>query len=461
MDRPVFWHEGLFLQPQHLQLEHQFFRSLLTPFHKFVAPHFWGIGAIQIAEAGLGNFLFDISGCELVLPDNTHVVYPENALFESRSFEDAWVDGGKPFTVYLGLRKLDRAGENVTVVSNLDNISDIGTRYVTTTDPEEIRSLYEDGPPANVKRLYYVLKIFWETEIDQADDYVTLPVAKLVRTGDSIGLSENYAPPALALATTPALMKLVKDVRDQIAARGRQLEAYKRERGIHTAEFGARDMVYLLALRTLNRYAPFLFHITDTPRVHPWAVYGLLRQVIGELSAFSEQASAMGEMADGAHQVTAYDHRRLWDCFSAARSVIIRLLDEITAGPEYMIQLIYDDTYFAADLNPQMFEGRNRFYLVLDTEMDQASLIKSLSTTGKLSAKESLPILIARALPGIQLAHLPEPPQELPRRSRSTYFKVDLQGDQWQNVNKFNNIAMFWDTAPDDLKIELMVSGRD
>ncbi len=461
MDRPVFWHEGLFLQPQHLQLEHQFFRSLLSPLHKFITPHFWGIGEIQIAEAGLGNFLFDIDSCELVLPDYTHLVYPGNALVESRSFEEAWVDGGKPFTVYLGLRKLDQAGENVTVVSSLDNISDITTRYITTTDPEEIKSLYEEGPPANVKRLSYVLKIFWETEIDQADDYLTMPIAQLVRTGDSIGLSETYAPPALTLNTTPSLMKLTKEIRDQIAARGRQLEAYKRERGIHTAEFGARDMVYLLALRTLNRYAPFLFHITDTPRVHPWAVYGLLRQVIGELSAFTEQVSAMGEMTDGSFHVPAYDHRRLWACFSAVRSVIIRLLDEITAGPEYMIQLIYDGTYYTADLNPQMFEGRNRFYLVLDTESEQTSLLKSLSTTGKLSAKESLPILIARALPGIQLTHLPEPPQELPRRSRATYLKIDLHGDQWQNIIKFNNIAMFWDTAPDDLKIELMVSGRD
>jgi type VI secretion system protein ImpJ len=397
----------------------------------------------------------------LVLPDNTHLVYPGNALFESRSFEDAWIDGGKPFTVYLGLRKLDRSGENVTVLSNLDNISDIVSRYVTATDPEEIRSIYEDGPPGNVRRLYYVLKIFWETEMDQADDYVTVPVAKLVRTGDSIGLSKVYAPPSLVLSATPALEKLIKEVRDQIAARGRQLEAYKRERGIHTAEFSARDMVYLLALRTLNRYAPFLFHITDTPRVHPWAVYGLLRQVIGELSAFSEQVSAMGEMADGSYQVPAYDHRRLWECFSAARSVIIRLLDEITAGPEYVIQLISDGTYYAADLTPQIFEGRNHFYLVLDTDTPQDALLKSLATTGKLSAKESLPILIARALPGIQLTHLPDPPQELPRRSRATYLKIDTHNDQWQKVLKFNNIAMFWDTAPNDLKIELMVSGRD
>lgn len=461
MDRPIFWHEGLFLQPQHLQLENQFFRSLLVPFYQYATPYFWGFGKLQIAEAGLGNYLFDLSSCELVFPDNTHVVFPGNALFEARSFEEAWADGGKPFTVYIGMRKLDRANDNVTTVDNPELLKDIHSRYISATEPEEIRSLYEDGPIAQVKHLHYVLKLFWETELDQADDYVILPVATLVRTGDTVGLSDQYIPPSLAIATTPGLMRLVKEVRDQIAARGRQLESYKRERGIHTAEFGARDMVYLLALRTLNRYAPYLFHVTETPQVHPWAVYGLLRQVIGELSAFSEQVSAMGETADSAYQVPPYNHRRLWECFSAVQSVIIRLLDEITAGPEYVIELVYDGTYYAGDLNPQMFEGRNRFYLVLDTEAEQTAMLKSIATTAKLSAKESLPILIARALPGITLTHLELPPQELPRRARSTYMQIDLSGDQWQNVTRFNNIALFWDTAPEDLKIELMISGRD
>ena len=85
----------------------------------------------------------------------------------------------------------------------------------------------------------------------------------------------------------------------------------------------------------------------------------------------------------------------------------------------------------------------------------------SASTSAKLSARESLPILIARALPGIQLTPLPDPPQELPCRSRAIYLAIDIHGDQWQNVIKFNNLAMFWDTAPEDIKIELMVSGRD
>jgi type VI secretion system protein ImpJ len=150
----------------------------------------------------------------------------------------------------------------------------------------------------------------------------------------------------------------------------------------------------------------------------------------------------------------------LWKCFSSAQSSITQLLDEITAGPEYVIPLLYDGTYFAAELSPKIFEGRNRFFLVFETEADPQSILPSLKTIAKLSARESLPILIARALPGLRLEHLPLPPQELPRRSHSFYFQLDHHHDQWANVEKGSNIALYWDSAPEDLKVELMVVGR-
>ena len=74
--------------------------------------------------------------------------------------------------------------------------------------------------------------------------------------------------------------------------------------------------------------------------------------------------------------------------------------------------------------------------------------------------REHLPILIARALPGIGLEHLPVPPQELPRRAHSVYFSVNYHSDQWALVQKNNNIALYWDNAPEDLEAELMVVGR-
>ena len=124
------------------------------------------------------------------------------------------------------------------------------------------------------------------------------------------------------------------------------------------------------------------------------------------------------------------------------------------------MQLLYDGTYFASDLSPAIFAGQNRFYLIFETEADPGPVVQSLETIAKLGSRESLPILIARALSGINLKHLPAPPQELPRRTHSIYFQIDHHSDQWVQIQKGNNIALYWDAAPEDLKVEMMVVGK-
>jgi type VI secretion system protein ImpJ len=71
-----------------------------------------------------------------------------------------------------------------------------------------------------------------------------------------------------------------------------------------------------------------------------------------------------------------------------------------------------------------------------------------------------LPILIARSLSGIDLEHLPTVPQELPRRAHALYFQIDHHSDQWAQIQKGKNIALYWDAAPEDLKVEIMAVGR-
>jgi type VI secretion system protein ImpJ len=358
------------------------------------------------------------------------------------------------------MKKLSTTSENVTVLERLDSVANITTRFVASADAEEVKDIHMSGPSGQVKSLYHVLRIFYETEKDQLGDYVLIPIAQLERAGEEIVLSQNFIPPCMSLSSSGILLKIIKEIRDQISARGRQLEEYKSQRGIQTAEFGSRDMVYMLALRSLNRYIPMLFQFTETPQVHPWMVFGLLRQLIGELSAFSENINVIGEAKDGSRSLPLYNHRNIYECYSSAQSLISQLLDEITAGPDYVIRLVYDGTYYAADLKPAVFEGRNRYYIVLKTEDDPKAILDSISTAAKLSPREQLPLLIARALPGIGLEHLAIPPQELPRRANSIYFAVDHHNDQWTLVSRVNNIALYWDNAPDDLEVELMVVSR-
>ncbi len=457
IQKPLFWQQGLFLQPQHFQLMEQSFRDLLTPVNQFITPYFWGVINLEIKETRLTNRILELQSGAFIFPDGAYVVLPGNAVMNVRSFDESWAG---PLKVYLGLKVWRDAGENVTVVENLENISSVTTRYVTTNDAEEVDDLHAGGPSGRVKKLHYVLKLFWENELDQSGDYQLIQIAELDKMGANVRLSPDYIPPCPIIAGSESLVNLIGEIRDQITARSRQLEEYKKKRSVHSAEFGSRDMVYILALRSVNRYVPILYHYTQTPQVHPWSVYGALRQLVGELSSFSECVNALGEFSDSGSVLPPYDHSRLWPCYSAIQNLISHLLDEITAGPEYTMRLIKDGVFYGTDLKPAVFQGSNRFYLSIRTEEKASSVMQAMKTLAKLGSREDLRNIVARALPGINLEHQPQPPQQLPRRTNAIYFLVNHHGEQWESVVKNRNVALYWNNAPMDVEVELMVIGR-
>lgn len=460
IQRPVFWHHGDFLQPQHFQLFDRFQQSLFIPYRKFITSCFWGVGDIQIDKGALGTGVFSLVKGEFLFPDGAYVSLPGNAVIEPRPFEEDWLEGGKPFSVFLGIRNWETTRENVSVLSAFDKRPSLSTRFVSSADPEEIKDLHGGGPEGHVKLLDFVVKIFWESERDLLGEYQVIPIAQLQRFGSEVRLSEDFIPPCISCSACESLSRLVREIRDQVTARCFQLEEHKSRRGVQTAEFGSRDMVYFLALRSLNRYVPLLFHFTETDHIHPWNIYGVLRQLAGELSSFSERIGALGETGDGKKLLPEYNHLELWECFSAAQDLISHLLDEITAGPEYIIRLTNDGTYFSSELKPAIFEGRNRYYLAVKTDADPKEVIPALTDIAKLSSGGYMHTLVTQALPGIDLEYLQVPPQELPRRAHTYYFSINHHHDQWILVEKSRSLSLCWSSARDDAEVELMIVGR-
>lgn len=460
VQKPLFWDQGVQLQPQHFQLFDRYCQGLCSPYQSYLQPHFWGVAEMVLQKSAVGTGIFSLQEGAFLFSDGALVSLPENGCIGSRAFDEGWIEGGKPLTVYLGLKKWQESRENVTVLPTLDDLSAVSTRFVTTTDSDEVQDLHAGGTESAVGRLFYVLKIFWESELGQLGEYELIPLAQLERVGSEIRLSQEFIPPCVCCSASAALGNLIREVRDQITARARQLEEHKGRRGIHGADFGSRDMVYFLALRSVNRYLPLLFHHSQAGRSHPWQIYGILRQLIGELTGFSERYSVLGEDRDGKKLLPEYDHSNLWGCFASARDLIARLLDEITAGPEYVIGLAYDGTFYGADLKPAIFQGRNRFYLAVKTEEDPKTVLRALEDIAKLSSPEQLEVLVSRSLPGIGLQYLQIPPHELPRRANTIYFAIDHHDEQWAAVAKHHGLALHWSNAPADVEIELMAVGR-
>jgi len=244
-----------------------------------------------------------------------------------------------------------------------------------------------------------------------------------------------------------------------LTARAKELALYKKDRIAESSEISQRDISYLLALGALNRVVPLLYHYTDSGNVSPWDVYSLLRQIIGVLSSFSAKYDLFGLAVnmDQDIKTVSYNHETIGSCFYKAISTVTALLDELTAGPDYIASLHFDGTYYYSDLDERVFQGKNDFYLCVRSQLPAEFIVSTIATVCKLSSRELLPLLIARSLAGVEMEYLESPPTALPRRVGTYYFKIANSGDAWNALKEGRNIALYLDNPPADLEAELMV----
>ena len=453
----IYWHQGLFLQPQHFQLfelQNQYARK---PLFELGTPYYFGVGQIDLSSESLNTRSFQVRSAKLVFQDQTFIEFPGNAVIGPRSFDKVWVNGDQPLDVYLGLKKVSGVAPNVTVLDSLDNAASANTRMVSLADAEEFPDLYSAGPSANIPTVQYAVRIFFGSELNSLDDYDLIHIARLVRDSDAIKLVPQYVPPCYSISASSMLIDLVKDIRDDMAGRLRQLEEYKNPRDIQQQELDPEYFVLLQVVQTLNRLVPAIFHLTETNQAHPWNIYGLLRVIVGEVSTFSENVDVFGRRKGSNDGLPAYDHLNLGPCFSAARILINQLLNQISVGPEYLAIMEPRENYLVATLPIEFFANRNRFYLIIQSNAHKGRLSEEFHQMSRLAAPSELPALIDHALPGIDLIDIATAPQGLPRRANSYYFRIEQMTAEWEIVQREGELALFWPDAPEDLRAEIVV----
>ncbi len=118
--KPIYWHQGLFLQPQHFQLTDLLQQALARPYLDATLPFGWGVREIDIQASALSRGTGHVNSFSAVFQDGTFVQFPGNAVLRPRSFEKDWTYRDRPLTIYAGLRRLQENESNVTTISSLD-----------------------------------------------------------------------------------------------------------------------------------------------------------------------------------------------------------------------------------------------------------------------------------------------------------------------------------------------------
>lgn len=455
--QPIFWHQGLFLQPQHFQHNDNLLHQRLALFMAQTQPYPWGVMHLTVDETALQSLSFRVLELTARLRDGSFIQYPGNAVIESRRFELAELATGR--TAYLGLRRMMPGQANVSVVDNPEQSQHVSSRMVAATDPVSLEDSYAQGPSGQLDLMSYVLRVFWEDELPEAGHYELLAVARLEQDGDQARLQRQYIPPSLNLSASTALTDILRRIRDELTGRARQLEVFKPGGLGRTEDLDGNHLSLLVALQVLNRYGPMLNHVLEAPQTHPWQVYGLLRQLVGELSTFSERYDMMGETRDGKVLAPAYQHEDLATGFHALSTLVSALLNEIVAAPELLIRLQpAGNGLYEAPLPQAFFAPRQRYHLVAYAGIEHESVLQGLAGDFKLCAPDQVELLVTHSLGGVELLKLAEPPRGIPRRPGALYCYIDSQSPGWAALEQANAVSLVALGVPESLQVELIVS---
>lgn len=454
-EQPLFWRQGMFLQPHHFQYMDQHQYQMTRRHYAMSHSYNWGFNQLSIDESALANVILDLQSFEAVMPDGAYVCYPGNVDISARGFDAVWQNRTQPLKLFLVIRKLDPLQRNV-----MDSTEADSQRYIVQNEIV-LNDVYSGDTEVEVSTLQYHCFIISSEELTQYDKHVILPVAEIIQGIEAPELSNQFAPPCLSIEASKSLAAISRTLKEEVVQRATKLEEYKGQSN-DQADFSHKMLRYRLALQTLSRYALLLQNIIDAPGVHPWDLYNIYSQLVGELTAYTIEYNVLGERKgdDGAR--IEYKHDNLGLSFNTISRLIFTLLNVISVRPDLLVHLERKEPHlFSNNIPDNIFNSNRSFYLVLKTKENFESLFDSFIHFAKIGSSNNVSELVNRALPGVEISYVSVHPEGLPRYPNASYFLIEQKCSEWHAVRTSRNISIIWQDAPSDLTVELIVTGGD
>src|SRR5229473_1685870 len=129
--RPVHWHEGMFLRPQHLQTAERYGSHLSHEDEKWDLHHNCGLRSIDLDLDALANHRLVIRSLKARMRDGTLVSVPEDGVLPARDLQGAF-ERESNVTVLLAVPVLNLGKSNVASDGPAE-----GARYLVDTQELE------------------------------------------------------------------------------------------------------------------------------------------------------------------------------------------------------------------------------------------------------------------------------------------------------------------------------------
>jgi len=447
----VVWTKGMFLTPQHFQVQDQFFEHNIQ--FRFAASNYsnWGVTDLSIDSEALENGQFRLNKCSGIMPDGEPFDIPaSDDAPPSRSIADHFPPNRESLDVFLAIPEIRPRARNVTISNGRQGESaaaSLGSRYVAEPRMFTDENTGDEEKPIHVARRTFRL-VFGD---EYLDGFSKLRIAQVIRNAAGMPvLNPQFIAPCLNLASSRYLTTLLRRQIEILATKSAALSAPRRQRGKLTAEFSASETANFWLLHTVNSYLPELKHIWRVRQGHPESVYVAMLRLAGALSTFSLEARP--------ENLPDYDHNDLGRCFKLLDEKIRDLMETVIPSKFVAIPLTPRDRFiWSGTVTEDQYFRNSQFFLAVSAKMGVDDLIRKAPQLVKISQQDGIQNLIQNSLPGLTLRHVQVPPAAIPMKLENQYFTLNQAGPLWEAIMLSRQIAVHAPGEIVDPRMEILI----
>ena len=442
----VVWNEGMHLAQHHFQAQSRYFEDSIqfALAHLFYAPY--GVAGCELDAAALRNGTVALVHARGVMPDGLPFDIPSSDSAPAPlQIGDLFSPTQDSHHVLLTIPAYRSNGANCHFNGNGGSPSG-ATRYVAESALLTDVTTGRDEKPISLGRKNFRLVL--DVGESETDDVVTLPVARVRRSGSGYFVYDaDYVPPSLHVGASPRLVQLLERLVEILDTKA---ESMSRGRVGSVGDFAQQEVASFWLLHAVHASLPPLRHCLQAKRVRPEQLYVELARLGGALCTFALESHP--------RSLPAYDHERLDECFDALDRHIRAHLELITPSGRITIPLAQEVPTFhmAAVSDPRAF-GPSRWILGVRSPIDATQLAMKLPHLVKVCARRFITELVRRAMPGAPLQHLPVPPSAISPRSDWQYFAIGKSGPAWDTIVSTREIGVYIPAAIPDAQAELSI----
>lgn len=434
----VHWHEGLFLQPHHLQWMQRQFSDALISQRRLAWAYPYGVVEARLAPDALENMLVRFDRLRVVMPSGVEMAFPENADLPPLDIKKVFEGGTQAFTVSLGV-PLWYANRGNTIELGSDDDWRVKRIYRAAEMQRPDENTGENAQPLVVRRINARLLL----DSEDRTDLEVIPLLRVAHaTGKEAGMPRqdpSFIPACLVVSAWPGLRDMIRDLVNQVEARRKEVVVQLTRGGYNVETLRGVQLEQVMRLTVLNRFAGRLPSLIAAPGLSPFEMYMQLRELLGELAALRPDTDQF--------EAPKYDHDNPAVPFGELIAKIRRFLGEQVARSFMQVDFANDGGVLAASLEDQHLNVPNDYFLGVKSRQDSRAVSQLVEDADqfKLMAWSMRDKLIY----GIKLGEERHPPVELPAQVGLHYFRLlrTESARMWERVKEEKKLALKWPDA--------------